>query len=135
MMKDLHILSTHNTPEILFSTSKNQFVIEGKSAPEDVRSLYYPVVEWITLLSDETIKDNPYTTAQPLTFKINLTYFNSSSAKFLFDIFIRLKEIKDHNVPVAVEWYYEEEDTDMLEAGEDLAATTGNEFIFISKPS
>jgi hypothetical protein len=134
-MNDLHLTPSHNTPEILLSPSRNLFVIEGKSAPEDVRSLYYPVIEWIKQLSGETLNNNPYTPEKPLTFKINLSYFNSSSAKFLFDIFIHLKEIKDHNVPVVVEWYYEEEDTDMLEAGEDLAMTTGNEFVFISKPS
>ncbi|HNX67246.1 MAG TPA: DUF1987 domain-containing protein [Bacteroidales bacterium] len=134
-MKDLHLTPSHNTPEILLSTSRNLFVIEGKSAPEDVRSLYYPVIDWIRSLTQEIISNNPYTTENPLIFKINLSYFNSSSAKFLFDIFIHLKEIKDHNVPVLVEWYYEDEDTDMLEAGEDLASTTGNKFVFISKPS
>jgi hypothetical protein len=133
-MKDLHIAPSHNTPEIFLSTSRNLFVIEGKSAPEDVRSLYYPVIEWITLLSGETIKSNPYNEENPLTFKIDLSYFNSSSAKFLFDILVHLKEIKDHDIPVAIEWYYDEEDTDLREAGEDLAATSGHNFKYISKP-
>jgi hypothetical protein len=133
-MNDLHIAPSHNTPEILLSTSRNLFVITGKSAPEDVRSLYYPVIEWITELSAETLKTRSYTQEKPLIFKIDLTYFNSSSAKFLFDILVHLKEIKDHDIPVVIEWYYEEEDTDLKEAGEDMAATTGHNFKYVSKP-
>jgi len=133
-MKDLHISPSHNTPEILLSTEKNLFVIEGKSAPEDVRSLYYPVIEWILQLTEETIKNRPYTEKNPLVFKIDLVYFNSSSAKFLYDILFHLKEIKDHDVPVTIEWYFDEEDVDLKEAGEDLAATTGHNFRYIPKP-
>ena len=133
-MRDLHIEATRNTPEIFLSTSKNQFFICGKSAPEDVRGIYYPVLEWIIEFVDETLKNSPFTSENPLMFKIDLAYFNSSSAKFLFDILTHLRELKEKSVPATIEWYYEEEDVDLMEAGEDLAGLTGHKFEYIVKP-
>ncbi|MCK7538576.1 MAG: DUF1987 domain-containing protein [Marinilabiliales bacterium] len=60
-------------------------------------------------------------TRNHLIFRLDLEYFNSSSAKFLFDIFAHLKDLSNDGVPVDIEWYYDEEDTDLREAGEDLA--------------
>jgi len=133
-MNDLHIDAKRNTPEVLLSVSKNSFFICGKSAPEDVRSMYYPVLEWITKFVEETLINNPYSSENPIVFKIDLTYFNSSSAKFLFDILTNLRDLKEKGVPVIIEWYFEEEDVDLLEAGEDMAGLTGHKFIYISKP-
>ncbi len=132
-MNDLHIEASHNTPEIILSTSKNCFSICGKSAPEDVRSLYYPVTEWIVSFIKETLISSPYTAENPFLFKIDLSYFNSSSAKFIFDIFTHLRELKEKGIPVIIEWHYESDDTDLLEAGEDMAALTGHKFTYIPK--
>jgi hypothetical protein len=92
-MKKLHIIPTTLTPEIIFSPDEKIFLIRGISSPEDVRALYYPVIEWVTNFSDEVLirKKIQYTENDPLIFRIDLKYFNSSSAKFLHDIFNELK--------------------------------------------
>jgi histidinol phosphatase-like PHP family hydrolase len=38
-------------------------------------------------------------------------------------------------LPVKVEWYYDEEDSDMKEAGADISLLVGMEFTYIPKPS
>lgn len=125
--------ATDTTPDIYFSPEENRFEINGKSAPEDVRALYYPVIDWMTSFVPWVKENNYYTDAQPLVFKVDLEYFNSSSAKFLFDIFCQLKEIKNNNVPVVIEWYYDSEDTDLREAGEDLSLISEIEFTYRPK--
>jgi hypothetical protein len=45
-MKSFINKATDLTPEIILAPSENRFIITGKSAPEDVRGLYYPVLEW-----------------------------------------------------------------------------------------
>ncbi len=127
-MNTLSVPGTHNAPKIYFSPSENRFEIEGKSAPEDVRELYYPVIEWITSFVKETKAKNSYTRSNPLVLKLNLEYFNSSSAKFIYDIILGLKELKKYGVPALVEWHYEQDDIDLREAGEDLAALSQVEF-------
>jgi hypothetical protein len=134
-MEKLHIIPTTLTPEIIFSPDEKIFVIRGISSPEDVRALYYPVIEWFSKFSDEVLvrKKVQYPEHDPLTFRIDLKYFNSSSAKFLHDIFNELKKFIEAGVPVSIEWLYEEDDIDLLEAGNDLAVISGLEFTYIRK--
>ena len=50
---------------------------------------------------------------------IQLEYFNTSSSKCILDVFKRLELIHKKGNQVEINWYYEEDDEDMFEAGED----------------
>jgi hypothetical protein len=134
-MEKLYIRSTSTTPEVHFSPNDNLFLIKGISSPEDVRAMYYPVIEWIKgymnelLATDEKI----YTAKSPLKFTTELVYFNSSSAKFLYDIFLEIKRLTAAGIPYIVEWVYEEQDIDLKEAGADIALLADMDFSYISK--
>ncbi|HAM09982.1 MAG: hypothetical protein A2X04_16040 [Bacteroidetes bacterium GWF2_41_9] len=134
-MDNLFISPTQITPEIRLSVEENIFRVSGTSRPEDVRALYYPVIEWIKKLSENILNNTitVYNSENPLRFQIDLLYFNSSSAKFLFDIFTELNQISPSGVPVKVEWYYEKDDPDMLEAGNDMSTLAEMEFTYIPK--
>ncbi len=49
----------------------------------------------------------------------SLEYFNTSSSKCILDVFKKLEAIHKGKNEVIINWYYEEDDEDMLEAGED----------------
>ena len=134
-MKKLYISPTPKTPEIHFSPDENIFLIRGTSSPEDVRALYYPVIEWIKNFIEDIIEGefNIYTPENPLKFQADLAYFNSSSAKFFYDIFFELKKLPPSGIPVVVEWFYDEEDIDLKEAGFDIALLAEMEFTYIIK--
>jgi hypothetical protein len=136
-MQKFIIEPTPITPAIKFSPDQNVFFIRGKSSPEDVRALYYPVIEWIKGFIDEVLKGayKIYNNENPLIFQIDLTYFNSSSAKFFYDILMELKKLPPAGYPVNVEWYYEEDDSDMKEAGTDISLLVEMEFKYIEKPA
>jgi hypothetical protein len=97
--------------------------------------MYYPVIEWIVDFVNEILdgKVKSYTSGNPLRFKVDLIYLNSSSAKFLFDIFVELKRLIRHGIPVIVEWFFDEEDIDLKEGGMDIALLAGMDFIYIPK--
>lgn len=135
-MPNLYIEKTDNTPEINFSPEENIFLIQGTSSPEDVRALYYPVIEWVRIFIDDILNGEykNFHKNNPLKFRIDMAYFNSSSAKFFYDIFCDLKKVSDAEIPVDIEWYYDEEDNDMKEAGVDISQLAGLEFTFIPKP-
>ncbi len=134
-MEKLLINKTAITPEIHLSPEDNTFYIRGTSSPEDVRALYYPVIEWVTTFCSEIIERNTYSYSneKPLIFKADLDYFNSSSAKFLYDIFLEFKKLTTSGIPVVIEWHFEEEDIDLKEAGFDIATLAGMEFVYIPK--
>ena len=136
-MQKLYINSGPNTPEIHFSPDENIFLISGRSAPEDVRAIYYPVIQEIKNIVNDIIvgKYSIYTPENPLIFKVDLTYFNSSSTKFLYDILFELKRLPATGVQVKVEWFYDDEDIEMKEAGNDIALLAEMEFTYIPKKS
>ncbi|MGA1978006.1 MAG: DUF1987 domain-containing protein [Bacteroidales bacterium] len=131
-MKKLYIKPGHKSPEIYFSPEENIFTIIGNSAPEDVRALYYPVTEWIKLFVDDILEGEmpEFTKENPVRFQICLSYFNSSSAKFLYDILNELKRLALDEL-ITVEWQYDESDTDMMDAGKDMAELAGISFRFV----
>lgn len=134
-MQKLYISPTSNSPEIHFSPEENIFLIRGSSSPENVRGLYYPVIKWIATFIDEilAVGSNNYSSENPFKFQVDLIYFNSSSAKFLHDIFLELKKLSSSGVTVVVEWFYKEDDIDMKEAGSEIALLAEMEFCYISK--
>jgi len=134
-MKKLHIIPTSTTPEIILSPEENRFIIRGNSSPEDVRAMFYPIIEWVKNFSDYILNEKGiiFTEDNPLCLAIDLEYFNSSSAKFLYDIINQLKQLKKAGVPVKINWHYEEEDIDMKDAGYDIALLLEMEFNYVSK--
>ena len=134
-MEKLYFPPTPTSPEINFSPEEKIFFMRGISRPEDVRRLYYPVIEWFREYIDTILEDNsnPYSPDSPLKFQVDLEYFNSSSAKFLYDIFLELKRLISSGIPVILEWLYDEEDTDLREAGSDIASLIEMEFTYVPK--
>jgi len=134
-MEKLYFPPTPTSPEINFSPEEKIFFMRGISSPEDVRRLYYPVIEWFREYIDTILEgnSNPYSPDSPLKFQVDLEYFNSSSAKFLYDIFLELKRLISSGIPVILEWLYDEEDTDLREAGSDIASLIEMEFTYVPK--
>lgn len=134
-MQKLYFAPAPTSPEIYFSPEEAIFFMRGVSYPEDVRGIYYPVTEWFRNYINSLIDGTPhnYSAEAPMKLQIDLAYFNSSSAKFLYDIFLDLKRLSTFEIPFIVEWIYEEEDIDLKEAGSDIASLLEMEFIYVAK--
>jgi len=110
-MEPYLIKATEKTPEIKFDWDKKLLTISGKSIPENHSSFYAPFLSWL----DDYIKD-------PLDFtevKIQLEYFNTSSSKVLLTMFRKMEEIIRNDKKIEIKWYYEEDDYDMKDCGDD----------------
>ena len=111
-LKVLEIQGTNKTPYIKFDPQAGELIMKGRSIPENAVEFYKPLVDWL----NEYAK-NP---KDKTNVKIQLEYFNTSSSKCILDVFKKLEEIhKKEGKEVVINWYYEEDDEDMLEAGED----------------
>ncbi len=111
-MNKLELIGTAKTPTVNFDAETGILVLKGRSIPENAIEFFNPLVDWL----DEYAKQ-PKEVSQA---NIQLEYFNTSSSKCILDIFKKLESInKQDNAQVVINWYYEEDDEDMLEAGED----------------
>ncbi|MFW6249373.1 MAG: DUF1987 domain-containing protein [Bacteroidota bacterium] len=111
-MEPITIEGTPKTPAVKFDAEQGVIEIKGRSIPENSIEFYKPMVDWL----DEYAK-NP---KNQTTVNVQLEYFNTSSSKCILDVFKKLESIhKTQQNEVLINWYYEEDDEDMLEAGED----------------
>ena len=111
-MDDFFLEATPKTPRLFFSKETGEFEISGRSIPENSIEFYKPVINWL----DNYITDP----GQHTLLVIKLEYFNTSSSKCILDVFKKLETLG--GTEITVNWYYEEDDEDMLEAGEDYQA-------------
>jgi hypothetical protein len=117
-MNDLIISSTEDSPEIRLQANGN-FLIAGRSLPEDAFRFYEPVIQWIGFYSQ--------TPSESTTIEFQLEYFNTASAKQLFKIVSMAAEI-GRRKEVRVKWYYEAGDRDMKASGERFSKLGGIPF-------
>ena len=111
-MDSINIEGTPKTPTISFDASSGVIEIKGRSIPENSIEFYKPLVDWLDKFS-EVAKGT-------VNVNIQLEYFNTSSSKCILDVFKKLENLQNkNNAEVIINWYYEEDDEDMLEAGED----------------
>jgi len=110
-MEPISIAGTPKTPTVLFDADKGKIEVKGRSIPENSIEFYKPLVDWL-----EAYLSNP---AELTEVNIQLEYFNTSSSKCILDVFKKLEAIYKSGNEVVINWYYEEDDEDMLEAGED----------------
>ena len=102
---------TLKTPFIKFDSDKGVIEIKGRSIPENSIEFYKPLIDWLDKYAHQpTGKTNV---------NIKLEYFNTSSSKCILDIFRKLELLHKKGNEVEINWYYEEDDEDMFEAGED----------------
>lgn len=106
----LTVAATSNTPSIEFDDENGVLTISGKSIAEDSQEFYRPLIEAL-----KQYKAKPLLQA---TVNLKLIYFNTSSSKSILDV-LRLIESLKENSEVTINWFYEKEDEDMLEVGED----------------
>lgn len=115
-MNKLFTEAAEDSPSIMFDGELGIMEIKGKSLPEDAivcyTPLYQAVSEYVKSPKDKT------------TVNLRLEYLNSSSAKKILKIINLLEELPSQGYPVEINWYYNENDEDMLEEGMEFRRLT-----------
>ena len=113
-MENLTLEGSAKTPTIKFDADNGVLELRGRSIPENSIEFYKPLNDWIDAYAGgpkpNTIVD------------VKLEYFNTSSSKCILDLFKQLEKLDSGNTEVKINWYFEEDDEDMEEAGEDYQA-------------
>ena len=107
--KKLIIPKTNQTPEVEFDMESKHMSMKGKIIPENPFDFF----DHFNLTFDKYIKANP----DNLVINMQLDYFNTVSSKLLSKFF---QKAVTNSRPV-LNWYYEKNDIELKEAGEDYA--------------
>ena len=113
-MEKLTLEGSAKTPTVKFDSENGVMELRGRSIPENSIDFYKPLNEWI-----ENYGNSPKSNT---VVDIKLEYFNTSSSKCILDLFKQLEKLNSKGTEVNINWYFEEDDEDMEEAGEDYQA-------------
>jgi hypothetical protein len=114
IMENLHLEASAKTPEVHFDYANGKLMLKGRSIPENSIEFYKPLNDWIDSYSTGPTSNT--------VIDVKLEYFNTSSSKCLLDLFKKLERLNGSETEVSVNWYFEQDDEDMEEAGEDYQA-------------
>lgn len=137
-METLDVKGDDINPSIHLNHFENKFSITGESRPENPLKYFDSTFKWfndyfnyIYILND--LENSKIQISKKLT--IDLEYFNSTSAKVLFDLFLLLKNVgkEKFKVTFEIDWFYHAEDSDMLDAGKEMETMCGLKFNYHSK--
>jgi len=101
------------TPSIKLNADTGVCEIVGESYLENTADFYDPILDWIEEYAQEVRK--------PLIFNVRLTYFNTSSSKSILDIMLGLRKYQTEGGQVTINWYYPDDDLDLLAEAEDFS--------------
>jgi hypothetical protein len=121
-MKKLHIKPRKDSPEVIFDPDTNMFSIKGVCHPENVMKFFQPVMDWLEEYKAYLKKSNQSSEIKVVIF---FRYFNSATYKYLITFLQKVYEFTEVEATIFVEWYYEEEDEEMRESGEELFEFSG----------
>lgn len=132
-MDKLKLDLTNNTPAVLLDHNQNLIEFEGDSRPEDVQKFYSPILEWINHYEKHLYFTKETSSADiSIICNFKFEYFNSSSAKYVMDIILKLGELTSKTgTNLDLNWYYDEQDEDMKESGEEFEDMLDIQFNYI----
>lgn len=135
-MKIIDLEKTEKTPEVILDSNKRVFRISGNCLPENIRNLSREVLDKLDAFYREQTADSE-SERDKSVFRVifRLGYFNSASAKFIADVIILSADYAKKGCKLKIYWYYDEDDHDMLEAGEEMSqlVSVPMEFVAVVK--
>jgi hypothetical protein len=121
-MNKLRIEKTAHT-SLVELNGNGYMCIKGISIPENGQFFFLPIIKWI---EEYGLRPSPKTTLE-----IALDGYNTISSKCILDILKELEKVKKQGFEVNVNWYYDKDDQDMLEAGQEFGSLIDVNFSLI----
>lgn len=125
LLEPFLIKNTAKTPEVMLDAETGKLSIKGNCVPEDGVEFFKPIVNWILEYSI-----SPHTTTE---LSVDLHYFNTSASRMLLTLFRSLLKVKDSGKELVIIWYYDEDDEDIKESGEDYNLILDHVIVLKSK--
>jgi hypothetical protein len=113
-------------PKIIYDEMAGIVKIEGRSISSDAQIYFNDFLPYF----EDCLKRKP----MDLILNLDLEYFNTTTSKLLMDFFNIAKSVEKEGFTVKVNWYFEEDDEDMEDAGGDYESLTKLDFNIIQKP-
>ena len=119
-MQPFIITPTQTTPYVYLDSQQGTIYIKGNSFDEDAFAFYQPVLQWMERYKHQPQKETILT--------VELKYFNTSSAKCLYELLDRLADLPSAEASVIITWYYSKHDLEMKQEIQGFSQLVGLPF-------
>lgn len=120
-MELITIDETSKTPLFQFDRNNNSIKIEGKIISENPISFFAQLDEII----EKTVAENK------IDVNIYIDYFNTVCSKYFLKFLRKVISSKNDSSKVNINWYYDADDSEIKESGEDYAMILNHHFNFM----
>ncbi|MEO9966536.1 MAG: DUF1987 domain-containing protein [Reichenbachiella sp.] len=110
------IKGTSLTPFVALEMVNRTLLIKGTSCPENPNDFYSKVDKLLAYYIAEG--------RNSLSVNFSFDYFNTGSARCLYQLMSQLKEYQEEGMTINVSWYYKIDDEDMLLSGKNFSSYT-----------
>jgi hypothetical protein len=122
--------SSDFAPKAEFSCLTGLFELSGVSRPENVSAFYSQLIDWLKAFEQDCHHSGKWP-GNGITMNFKLTYCNSASSKYLFQILEIILSWKRYGIVPVINWYYDESDDKMRDDGQDLADALEYDFNYL----
>lgn len=113
LLAGIKIEPTNSTPEIILDPD-GTIIIKGRSMNKNAAEFYKQTNNWI-----DAYINNP---ADLTRIDIRLEYFNSANSMIFISLLKKIANVKLKDKKLTINWYYEEDDEDILAQGENISS-------------
>jgi SiaC family regulatory phosphoprotein len=111
-MGNINIPATDKSPEVVLH-AEGLISIKGKAIPDNAFQFFAPVLDWVSNYCDHPSANTKV--------ELALEYYNTSSSKVLISILKSLDHLHKNEISkIEVSWFFETDDDDMEESGQDF---------------
>ena len=97
---NLSVPGSQSTPSIRANWKAGVVVMSGESYPDNSFELYDQLIQWISAYLNSS--------EQSLALELHLNYLNTSSIRFMIDIFDLLESAFEDGKEVLVQWMFDD---------------------------
>ncbi|WP_051203744.1 DUF1987 domain-containing protein [Hugenholtzia roseola] len=124
-LKNLYIEGRKYIPSVKFELENNHLFFAGQCYHEYTEEFFAPIYEWVR----DYLATEP---SQPITLEFRMDYYNTVCSRCFLEFFEMFENYQTDGGQVQVLWYYRQDDTDMLENGEDFKDDIDLPFTFLA---
>jgi hypothetical protein len=121
---NLSVPGSQSTPSIRADWKAGVVVMSGESYPENSFELYDQLIQWISSYLNSS--------EQSLALELHLNYLNTSSIRFMIDIFDLLESAFEDGKEVLVQWMFDDRNPRSSELGAEFKEDYTFPFLILS---